>query len=150
MNDLTDKTASEALPSTTRSLPIALIRARERVMGPIREMLADTGITEQQWRVLRVLSEFGPQDATSLSVRTSLLLPSQTRIIQSMVEKGYVSRVSHDTDRRRLIVNITPAGQEIILKNEARASEIAQSFVQALGEERFETLLDILGDLERL
>ena len=42
-----------ALPSTSRSLPIALIRAREGVMAPIREMLAETGITEQQWRVLR-------------------------------------------------------------------------------------------------
>ena len=36
-------------------LPIALMRAREQVMAPIRNMLADSGITEQQWRVLRVL-----------------------------------------------------------------------------------------------
>ena len=45
-------------------------------MQPIREMLAATGLTEQQWRVLRVLSEAGPVDATEVSDRAGLLLPS--------------------------------------------------------------------------
>ena len=56
------------LPSTRRSLPIALMRSREKVMGPIRDMLKVSGITEQQWRVLRVLSESGAQDLTQISV----------------------------------------------------------------------------------
>ena len=76
------------LPSTKRSIPIALIRAREKVMTPIREMLADSGITEQQWRILRVLEEFGPQDASTLAERACLLLPSQTRIVQTLSGKG--------------------------------------------------------------
>ena len=46
---------SNKMPTTARSLPIALIRAREGVMLPIRDMLSETGITEQQWRVMRVL-----------------------------------------------------------------------------------------------
>ncbi|MCR9055691.1 MAG: hypothetical protein NXI02_00005, partial [Rhodobacteraceae bacterium] len=80
MTDDLNATGALALPSTKRSVPIALIRAREKVMGPIREMLSDCGITEQQWRILRVLEEFGPQDASSLAERACLLLPSQTRI----------------------------------------------------------------------
>ena len=39
------------LPSTRRSLPIALMRSREQVMAPIRAMLRASGLTEQQWRV---------------------------------------------------------------------------------------------------
>ena len=105
------------LPSTRRSLPIALMRAREKVMGPVREMLAPTGITEQQWRILRVLSEQGPQDATHLGERTSLLLPSLTRIIQSMVGNGLVTRTQDETDRRRQMLAITAAGQQIINDN---------------------------------
>ncbi len=45
------------LCQTNRSLPIALLRARETVMGPIRDMLATSGVNEQKWRVLRVLQE---------------------------------------------------------------------------------------------
>ena len=44
---------SSKLPSTSRSLPIALIRAREGVMAPIRDMLTETDITEQQWQTPR-------------------------------------------------------------------------------------------------
>ncbi|MBT7906778.1 MAG: MarR family transcriptional regulator, partial [Marinovum sp.] len=59
-----------ALPPNSRSLPIALIRAREGVMLPIRQMLSETGITEQQWRVLRVLAEYGVMDAKTLADRS--------------------------------------------------------------------------------
>ena len=69
------------LPSTRRSLPIALMRSREKVMGPIRDMLKVPGITEQQWRVLRVLSESGAQDLTQISLKACLLMPSLSRII---------------------------------------------------------------------
>ena len=62
-----------SLPSTGRSLPIALIRARVGVMSPIRDMLSETGITEQQWRVLRVLAEFGRMDTKTLADLLDLL-----------------------------------------------------------------------------
>ena len=62
-------------PFTSRSLPINLIRAREGMMASIREILAETGTTEQQWRVMHVLSDYGSLDTTTLANRTSLLFP---------------------------------------------------------------------------
>ena len=146
----TDKPSRPAaLPSTSRSLPIALMRAREKVMAPIRQMLSASGITEQQWRILRVLSEHGPQDATKLAERACLLLPSQTRILQSMVEKGYVSRSPDAHDRRRQTVAITPAGQQVIDDNLDQALAIAAGYREALGADRYELLLDLLEALDR-
>ncbi|UWQ15404.1 homoprotocatechuate degradation operon regulator HpaR [Aliiroseovarius sp. M344] len=150
MSNSTKGVAGRKLPSTRRSLPIALMRAREKVMGPVREMLAHTGITEQQWRILRVLSEYGPQDATHLGERTSLLLPSLTRIIQSMVANGLVTRTQDENDRRRQTLAITTAGQQIIDDNLEEARRIAETFVRHLGEEQYETLLDALEALESL
>lgn len=141
---------SAQLPSTARSLPIVLMRARERVMAPIREMLAESGITEQQWRVLRVLSEYGPQDASRLAERACLLLPSLTRIARSMVDKGYISRTAHAGDRRRQTLAITPAGQQIIDDHLPAALEIAALFESTLGAEKHERLLDLLQELDRL
>ena len=98
------------MPSTSRSLPIALLRARERVMGPIRAMLSDVGITEQQWRVLRVLDEGGAQEPTVIAEKACLLLPSLTRILQKLSEKGFIERTPDKTDRRKQVVSITAAG----------------------------------------
>ncbi len=138
------------LPSTTRSLPMSLIRAREKVMVPIRAMLSQSGITEQQWRILRVLEEFGPLDATKLSEAACLLVPSQTRIVQTLVAKGYVTRTPDTKDRRRQTVAITKAGRRIIEDNLDQARDIARHFETVLGKKKLQTLLDLLAELDEL
>jgi homoprotocatechuate degradation regulator HpaR len=150
MTDDKDTAGARALPSTKRSVPIALIRAREKVMGPIREMLSDCGITEQQWRILRVLEEFGPQDASSLAERACLLLPSQTRIVQTLLEKGLVTRQADEKDRRKQTVAITGAGQAIIRDKLDQAQAIATRIEEVIGKDRLAELLDILEDFQRL
>lgn len=132
------------LPNTSRSLPIALIRARETVMAPIRDMLAESGITEQQWRVLRVLAEFGPQDATTLADRASLLTPSLTRITRAMSMKGLIQQRQDEDDRRRQCLAITAKGNLIIEANLAQALTIVEGYKAKLGADRYEALLDLL------
>lgn len=117
-------------------------------MMPIREMLSETGITEQQWRVLRVLSEFGSMDTKTLADRSSLLFPSLTRIAATLREKGLVTQTRDDKDRRRQFVEITTAGQKIIDDHSAKAAQIALGFKETLGEQNYETLLDLLGQLD--
>jgi len=135
---------TDSLPSTTRSLPIALIRARENIMAPIRKMLADSGLTEQQWRVLRVLTEYGSQDATELAERSCLLLPSLTRIVRSMTEKGLITRSQDPNDGRRQTLEITVVGTGIIDNNRQEGMRIVEGFKARVGTENYELLLDLL------
>jgi len=139
---------SKSLPSTARSLPIALIRAREGVMSPIREMLSETGITEQQWRVLRVLAEFGRMDTKTLADRSSLLFPSLTRIAATLRDKGLLTQTRDEKDRRRQFVEITKEGQRIIDDHSPQAASIVAGFKEVLGEQDYETLLDLLTKLD--
>src|SRR5260370_20470549 len=71
-----------------QSLPIALLRAREAVMSYFRPHHRKGGITEQQWRVIRVLSLDGETDATSLARRSYLLAPSLSRILKDLEAGG--------------------------------------------------------------
>lgn len=114
-------------------------------MSPIRAMLSETGLTEQQWRVLRVLSEFGPQDATEVSERACLLLPSLTRMVRSLAEKGLITRQQDPNDRRRQMLAITPVGQKIIDDNHQQGVLIVDGFKAQIGEEKYELLLDLLA-----
>jgi len=144
----TAKISDSTLPSTSRSLPIVLIRAREGIMPPIRKMLAESGISEQQWRVLRVLVEYGPQDTSTLAQRACLLLPSLTRIAQKMCSNGLITVSRDDTDRRRQTIAITNAGQRIVDDNIDHAVEIVDGFKNKLGAEKYEQLLDLLSLLD--
>lgn len=150
MADTTRDRTGRKLPPTERSLAFALLRAREKVMTPIRAMLSDAGITEQQWRILRVLDEFGPLEASRLAEHACLLLPSQTRIVQTLVEKGLVTRTPHPTDRRRHTVAITAAGLGIIDGNLEQAKALAENLEDVLGPDGLRQLLAHLQKLDRL
>src|SRR6218665_2043626 len=78
--------------NTRRSLPMSLLRAREAVMSKFRPMLARHDVTEQQWRVIRVLGEASPLDATEVAERASILAPSLTRIIKALEDRGFITR----------------------------------------------------------
>ena len=141
---------ADDLPLTSRSLPIALLRAREKVMGPIRGVLADAGVTEQQWRVLRVLKEEGPQEPTQIAERACLLLPSLTRILKKLEDKGLIARRPDLKDRRRQIIEISNGGRAIIRANLAAILEQAAHTRKLLGAKRHEMLLDLLAELHEL
>ena len=118
-------------------------------MAPIRDMLRASGLTEQQWRVLRILSEFGPQDLTQIARQACLLMPSLSRIIRNLAQNGLVIRASDSKDRRRQTVVISPAGQQLIDDNLLQATQIAANYQDQLGAERYELLLDLLTELEQ-
>ena len=141
---------SKHLPLTSRSLPIALLRARERVMGPIRSMLVGAGITEQQWRVLRVLDEAGPMEPTRIAEEACLLLPSLTRILQKLEEKSLIRRDPDPDDRRKQIVSISDRGRALILSNLETSIALMEDVRSQLGADRYDLLLDLLNDLDQM
>lgn len=133
-----------------RSLPIALLRARETVMGPIRDMLASSGVNEQKWRVLRVLQEKGPQELSQVAAEAVLLLSSLTRMVGPMVDEGLISRMTPPEDRRKTVVAITPAGLALVNAHAGQSAAILGRIETEFGHDRLEQLLDLLEDLQRL
>ena len=64
-----DGTDSGPLRRFEEALPIALLRTREAVMAKFRPHLAEYGMTEQQWRVIRVVQQRPGIDETMKSRR---------------------------------------------------------------------------------
>lgn len=138
------------LRQTSRSLPIALLRARETVMGPIREFLAASGINEQGWRVLRVLDERGPQELSALAHEACLLLPSLTRIARNMEAEGLISRQTPPEDRRKSVVTLAPKGKDLLARHATDSAAYFARLQSEFGAERLEELLDLLEQLQSL
>ncbi len=134
--------------STSRSLPIALLRARETIMAPVRDMLQDIQISEQKWRVLRVLDELGEVEQSAIAKEACLLLPSLTRILRSMEADGQVTRRQDSHDKRRTMVMITDAGRQILKDNLQASLAISNSIEAQMGREKLDELLDLLEELQ--
>lgn len=116
-------------------------------MGPIRMMLTDVGITEQQWRVLRVLDEAGAMEPTRIADEACLLLPSLTRILQKLEEKGLILRRRDEDDKRKQVVQISAEGSKVIAANLDASIALIDSLRARLGEARYELLLDLLNEV---
>jgi homoprotocatechuate degradation regulator HpaR len=140
--------APKLVPRTTkRSLPMALLRARETVMGQFRPMLARYDVTEQQWRVLRVLGEVGRLDASEVAVRASILAPSLTRIIRTLEERKHLRRLKDLADGRRVILEITHSGLDFIQKALPESTTIHETLERQIGSAKLVALLDILDEI---
>ncbi|MBC2637283.1 homoprotocatechuate degradation operon regulator HpaR, partial [Citrobacter braakii] len=83
------------------SLTIALLQAREAAMGYFRPIVKRHNLTEQQWRIVRVLAEHPSMDFHDLAFRTCILRPSLTGILTRMERDGLVLRLKPVNDQRK-------------------------------------------------
>lgn len=136
--------------STRRALPISLLRAREAMMSHFRPMLDTHGVNEQQWRVIRVLAEAGKLDASEVAERTNILAPSLTRMIRSMTERGLILRTRDDDDGRRIVLQIAPAGRDLLRKVSPDSTRIYADIEARFGKDRIDQLITLLDELAKL
>ena len=132
----------------SRSLPMALLRAREAVMAEFRPILAAHDVTEQQWRVLRALvDEPAGLGVGQLAEATFLLGPSVSRIIAALQARRLVARSAVDHDGRRAVLTVTAAGMRLY-ESIAPASESAYKRVeQRFGAKQLDQLYHLLDEL---
>ncbi len=137
------------LEKTQLALPISLLRTREQVMERFRPMLAARGVTEQQWRVLRVLQESGEVDASTLADHACLMLPSLTRITRTLTDAGWVATRKDPKDGRRALVTITEAGRAFMQKAAPESAAVYAQIEAAVGPQKMQQLQDLLLEVRR-
>jgi homoprotocatechuate degradation regulator HpaR len=133
-----------------RSLAIGLLRAREAVMSHFRPILAAHDVTEQQWRVMRVLHETGTLDASEVADKAFILAPSLTRMIKSLEERGFITKHKDKADGRRVLLRIAPAGKAMIEEVMPDSRRVYAEIDARFGRERVDALLEMLDDLASL
>jgi homoprotocatechuate degradation regulator HpaR len=141
---------SKFFTQTDQSLPIMLLRAREAVMKRFRPILKAHDLSEQQWRVLRVLDERGALEPTNLAERCVILTPSLTRILSHLAARGLIARTPHAQDKRKQIISITKSGQTIVAEIAPVAAEAYARIEAYLGKPQMHNLLNKLGRLSEM
>lgn len=131
-----------------RNLPRLLLEARESVMAHTRPSLRQHGLSDQQWRVLRVLGEHALQpggvETGRVSKEAYLLGPSLTGVLNRMERDGLIERQRCPKDARRTVVRATTAG---LAKVQALSQTIETHYSwmeQQLGKAQLMAMYDLL------
>jgi homoprotocatechuate degradation regulator HpaR len=135
-----------------RNLPLLLLQARERVMARFRPILNAHGVTEQQWRVVRVLSDEGPLEPRQIGEKCCISSPSMAGMLARMEDLGLVDRKRMEQDQRRVLVSLTPQGLALVERITPLSEEAYQALEARLGRDAvaalYEQLDQVLAVLE--
>ena len=118
-------------------------------MGRFRPMLREFDLTEQQWRIIRALSEVEECDAGDLASVSFMLAPSLSRILQKLESRRLVKRRSDSADQRRALISLTKKGRRLFEDVRPHSRDSYADIAEALGADRLAELYEILGEVER-
>ena len=136
-----------AMQDFSRSLPMMLYRTLDAVMPRFRQIFSEFGLTEQQWRVLRVLWEQGPTTARELARLTLIPAPSLVGIVDRLTISGLVSRTRSNQDRRNVFIETTDAGKELEEKVRPRVDKAYDELRLSFDENHWD---ELIAGLDRL
>ena len=139
-------------PFVHRNLPRLLLQARESVMAHTRPSLRAHALSDQQWRVLRVLGEHGVVDTGRVAREAFILGPSLTGVLARMERDGLIRRARDPEDQRRTVVEATAKGVRLVGKLSQTVEAHYAWMEQSLGKQKLAQLyklLDTVIELEK-
>lgn len=134
---------------THRNLPGLLLQARESLMAQRRPHLREQGLSDQQWRVLRVLDAHNSDglETGRIAREAQLLGPSLSGVLARMERDGLVVRQRDPADARRSVVLPTPQGRALVQALSAPIEAHYGHLETHLGQDKLAQLYDLLDEL---
>ncbi|AVD91047.1 MULTISPECIES: homoprotocatechuate degradation operon regulator HpaR [Pseudomonas] len=132
------------------SLTLTLLQAREATMAFFRPALNAHELTEQQWRVIRILRQQGELESHQLAELACILKPSMSGVLKRLERDGIVARRKSSEDQRRVFINLTVKGQQVFLAMSEEMGRNYDKILSQFGEEKLQQLTRLLEEMKKI
>jgi len=133
----------EEADTINQGIRVLSLRSRARAAA----LLSDLGLYPGQEVMLLELSRNGPLHQAQLSDRLSCEPPSITLMARKLEAAGYISRRQSKTDKRAVLVELTPAGRDLIEPIRRRWRILAEETIANLEKDAIAALPIILSQI---
>ena len=142
----------EEIIKTTKKIPlesrtiIHMTLVNNQVNEIINNSLKPFEVSLQQFNVLRILrgQKGKPANLSTLNERMVTKMSNTTRLVDKLLNKGYVNRAVCETNRRKVEIVITDLGMEILAKMDKEVNLAEKKAVSNLSQSELETLNALL------
>ena len=132
--------ASRAL----RALEVVGAKAEALVAGVARRH----SLSHAALNALAVIEgEGGPIAAGEVSARMHITTGTMTSVLDTLERNGYIQRLADPGDRRRVLVDITPAAQGVLDRMLPEVQQVVAVAMGVLDDHALQVLVDTLGVL---
>lgn len=100
------------------------------------------------FRLLHTLVE-GPHNLSELAEKHNVTLPTMSNTVTTLCEHGLVLRTQAEDDRRRVVIQLTPAGRALFEKIKTQAENRIAALLEPLSDSEHRQLADGLAVLKR-
>jgi len=136
-----------AIDQFSGSLPMMLYRTLDAVMPRFRKIFNDFGLTEQQWRVLRVLWEHEAVTINRLAELTLIPAPSLVGVVDRLERDELVTRQRSQADRRKVNVVLIARGVELEDQVMPRVAKSYAELKQSVDPDTWDVVLEGLQEI---
>ncbi|ALM06525.1 MarR family transcriptional regulator [Sediminicola sp. YIK13] len=135
----------KTIPLESRTL-IHLSLVEHKINEVISNALKPHEVSLQQFNVLRILrgQKGKPANLSTLNERMVTKMSNTTRLVDKLIAKGYVDRVTCESNRRKVEINITAEGKEALLAMDKAMKKSEMSVVKNFTEEDLKLLNKLL------
>jgi len=138
--------------------PEGNVRATEAVMNTIRtadmvfdrigRLLRPLGVSAAGGLVLGILRDHGSMSPSELGDRLIVTRATVTGLLDSLERRGFVHRSANPSDRRGLLVEITPAGLTVVQELRALVHRHEKAWMSALTDVELQTYIGLLHRIQ--
>jgi MarR family transcriptional regulator, organic hydroperoxide resistance regulator len=132
--------------SVRAEVAVSILRTAALIERHFAQVVAQSGITVQQYNVLRILRGAGEEGLPTLVIRDRMIheAPGITRLLDKLETAGLARRERCSPDRRQVFCYITDAGLAVLDRLEAAMKEADDAAVGSLSEAEQRQLLKLL------
>ena len=138
----------EAILKTKKELPlpsrtiIHLMLVGNKINEAVTQALKPLDISPEQFNVLRILRgrKGKPANLCTLNERMITKMSNTTRLVDKLLQKGYVNRSVCKVNRRKIEITITPEGLEALGAMDVAVAEAEKGLIEGFTKEEMEQL----------
>lgn len=108
----------------------------------------DHGLSVTEWRVLAILGRFSGLTASAVMERGAMDKVAVSRAVNKLDEKGLVTRITQEQDRRRVALRLTKKGVRLFNAVVPGALAYESRLMEGLTAQDRTTLTRLLGELQ--
>ncbi|MEQ8708491.1 MAG: MarR family transcriptional regulator [Rhodospirillales bacterium] len=122
-------------------------RVHQRATSIFLDVMSETGLTPTQFAALAKLHDEGALSQNHLGRLTAMDPATTQGVIRRLVERGLIQRAADEADRRRAVLRLTKAGEELTQRAVSLGFDVTNRVLEPLSPRERARLVSLLERL---